>query len=292
MRLANLQAFIAVVDEGNFTRAADKLYVAQSTVSRLVADLEDELGCQLIRRDKHKMEITQAGTLIYGHARRMVSYWERMKSEASLFSEHSKSSLRIGYTFPDMLSYVSRALNSKDFPHKKLELNLRYAEGRELIGMIRENRLDCAIMHRPSLGDAEDMGVFLIQNSMMDVMVPSGHSLSGKKKIRLSDLRGETEVRCERETEYYHVIDTAFRMLNIPPLPHITGHEPEDCRPLVQYNQYVAFSPSIYSAWNGCVSLEITDWPIDFNLVFVYNANHLAPAVESLYYAIKSSITE
>jgi len=187
---------------------------------------------------------------------------------------------------------ISRALNSENFPYKKLELNLRYAQGWELVRLIREHQLDCAIMHRPSLGKAEDLGVFLIQNCLLNVMVPSAHPLSKKKSILLAELCGETEVRCEREPEFYRAIDSAFQLLNLPPLPHIKAQEPEDCRPLVRYNQYVCFSPSIYSPWSGCSALKIADWPTDFNVIFVYNAQHLSPAVESLYYNIKSGITE
>lgn len=69
MELRHLQTLVAVAEEGSFSRAADRLRIAQSAVSRTIRDLERELGRPLFDRSTHHVELTVAGQLTLDHAR-------------------------------------------------------------------------------------------------------------------------------------------------------------------------------------------------------------------------------
>lgn len=69
MELRHLQTFVAVAEEGGFSRAAERLRIAQSAVSRTIRDLERELGRPLLDRSTHHVELTVAGRLALDHAR-------------------------------------------------------------------------------------------------------------------------------------------------------------------------------------------------------------------------------
>ena len=289
MRLRVLSTFLAVADQGSFTKAAEQLYTTQSTVSRCILELENELGCQLFERSPQKIQLTQTGHMLYKRAQRILNEWEQIKWEAKLHQSRP-TDLRIGYTFSGIVPYVSRALEHKRFPFRNLDLKLRFGQGEDMVKMMREGTLDCAIMHRPSLGNATDMHVDLIQKSSMSIMVPLSNPLARQKEVTLARLSQETEVRCTQDPSFYQMADSAFYGAGLQPMLHVVTTEPDDCMPLVQYNGHVCYCPSIYVPWDGCALLTIVDWPVDYDLVFVYLQNQTNATVEYLYAAMCASL--
>ena len=73
IELRHLRAFVAVAEELNFGRAADRLHLSQSALSRQVRGLEQLLGCDLLRRSTHSVELTIAGEALLDRARRLLS---------------------------------------------------------------------------------------------------------------------------------------------------------------------------------------------------------------------------
>src|SRR5215472_16828450 len=72
IELRHLRAFVAVVDELNFGRAAERLYVSQPALSRQIRGLEQLVGCELLRRSTHRVELTLAGEALLDHSRRLL----------------------------------------------------------------------------------------------------------------------------------------------------------------------------------------------------------------------------
>src|ERR671917_1636475 len=72
IELRHLRAFVAVAEELNFGRAADRLHLSQSALSRQVRGLEQLLGCDLLRRSTHRVELTIAGEALLDRARRLL----------------------------------------------------------------------------------------------------------------------------------------------------------------------------------------------------------------------------
>ena len=89
-----LRSFVAVVDCANFTRAAERLHLTQSTVSQQVRRLEESLDCQLLDRDQRRVVATAEGERLLGYARRILA----LNEEASdvLLHQQSEGVLRLG----------------------------------------------------------------------------------------------------------------------------------------------------------------------------------------------------
>lgn len=80
MELRHLRYFVAVVEEQSFTKAAEKLFIAQPPLSRQIQNLESELGIQLFERGSRPLQTTPAGQFFYQHAVKLLSNAEEVKS--------------------------------------------------------------------------------------------------------------------------------------------------------------------------------------------------------------------
>jgi len=95
VKLSQLRALVAIADCGNFSEAALKLDVTQSTVSHAIATLEDELGITLLQRGRHGARLTPVGDRITAHARDMLGLLDTIASEANQVRGVQGGSLRI-----------------------------------------------------------------------------------------------------------------------------------------------------------------------------------------------------
>ena len=87
-RFEDLQAFVAVVESGSFTAAADRLGIAKSAISRRVSALEERLGVQLLRRTTRRLNVTDTGQSFYAHSARILADLE--EAESAVAQEHGK----------------------------------------------------------------------------------------------------------------------------------------------------------------------------------------------------------
>ena len=97
MEFRHLKYFVVVAEERNFTRAAERLGMAQPPLSQQIQKLEHEIGAQLFRRLTRGVELTDAGRVLYEDARRIVNEVELAKSRAQSAARGQTGSIRVGF---------------------------------------------------------------------------------------------------------------------------------------------------------------------------------------------------
>ena len=151
-RFADLEAFIAVVEAGSFTAAAERLDTAKSAVSRRVTALEERLGVQLLRRTTRRLNLTETGRSFYEHSARIIADLD--EAEAAVLQQHGelRGKLRIALplSFGTRHMYTPIAAFSREHPRVSFDLNLNdrridlIAEGVDLavrIGRLADSTL-------------------------------------------------------------------------------------------------------------------------------------------------------
>src|SRR5918994_6595407 len=98
MELRHLRYFVAVAEELHFSRAAERLHVAQPAVSEQVRKLEVELGVRLLNRTKRTVSLTDAGAALLAEARRVLQQVEVARLATQQVRDRTASRLRVGYT--------------------------------------------------------------------------------------------------------------------------------------------------------------------------------------------------
>jgi DNA-binding transcriptional LysR family regulator len=122
----DLQAFVAVVEAGSFTAAADRLDVAKSAISRRVSSLEERLGVQLLRRTTRRLNLTETGQSFYEHSARILADLD--EAEAAVAQQHGelRGNLRVALPMSFGLRHMSAPIAefSRRHPRVTFDLNL------------------------------------------------------------------------------------------------------------------------------------------------------------------------
>lgn len=217
MELRRLEHFIAVAEEGSFTRAARRIHVVQSGLSASIKSLETELGASLFDRTTHRVELTDAGTALLPEARATVAAAQRARDAVDAVSGGLTGSLDIGIM--QSLSIIDLALLLTRFRQDRpgVELRPRPTSGgsTELIRQVASGSLDLAFVSVP---DDRYAGVTLTSLASEPILlaVPPGHRLEGRKIVALTDLAGETFVEAPEGWGIRLITERAFAKADIP----------------------------------------------------------------------------
>jgi DNA-binding transcriptional LysR family regulator len=150
LELRHLTYFVAVAEELHFSRAAERLHIAQPAVSEQVRKLEEELGVRLLNRTKRTVSVTDAGAALLVEARRVLQQVEMARRATHEVRDRLANRLRIGYTPASLPTSLSKALQQLAGSFKGLETILEAGFGMELIAAVRDERLDAAIVSMPA----------------------------------------------------------------------------------------------------------------------------------------------
>lgn len=197
MSFAKYQAFVAAVERGSITKAAESLRYTQSAVSRMIRDLETEWGVSLLERSKAGVRLTSEGVKLLPYARELCRQYQRLQREVEDLTDLRSGLIRIG-TFSSVATHwlplVIREFQ-KQYPEMEYELLL--GDYREIEEWIWEGRVDFGFLRLPVQGDLETE--FVEQDRLLAV-VPEGHYLAGQERIRVAQLCSEPFLMLQKGT--------------------------------------------------------------------------------------------
>ncbi len=186
MNLRDLRYLVALAEHRHFGRAAESCHVSQPTLSTQVRKLEDELGVSLVERAPRQVLLTAAGQDIAARARRVLAEVDQMRETARRTRDPEAGTVRLGLfptLGPYLLPHVVPRIRAR-FP--RLELLLVEEKTEAVLAMLREGRLDAAVLALPLHEDWLE-AEFLFEEPFM-LAVPEGHPLALRRDLRLSEL--------------------------------------------------------------------------------------------------------
>jgi LysR family hydrogen peroxide-inducible transcriptional activator len=186
MNLRDLRYLIALADLRHFGRAAETCHVSQPTLSTQIRKLEEELGVQLIERAPRQVMLTPVGVDIVERARRVVAEVEQMRESARRTADPEAGSVRLGLfptLGPYLLPHVVTNIRAR-FP--RLELLLVEEKTEVVLQMLREGRLDAAILALPLHEDW--LETELLFEEPFILALPQDHPLARHRELKLSEL--------------------------------------------------------------------------------------------------------
>lgn len=195
MNIRELQYLVTLADLRHFGRAAAACFVSQPTLSTQIKKLEEELGVQLVERAPRQVMLTDVGEEIVARARLVLRDVEQIKEVARQTRDPHAGSLRLGIfptLGPYLLPHVVPIINNR---YPKLELLLYEEKTETLMRLLREGRLDAAILALPI--EDEGLHVAPLFDEPFVLAIPKDHELDRASRLRIDDLKGHTVLLLE-----------------------------------------------------------------------------------------------
>ncbi|MBR1575887.1 MAG: LysR family transcriptional regulator [Bacteroidales bacterium] len=188
MELRQLSYFIAAAQTENFSKAAAKCFVVQSTLSQQVKQLEDELEVQLFDRIGKRVTLTEAGKAFLPFAIQTVELSEQGKQEIKDLQGLKKGSLRVGVSY-GLSSALTRALQKFCPRFPEVCLDIRFRTDDALLELLHLREIDFALMNCPSDVDAMVLEVKPLFTCRLCAFATADHPLASFKEVKLRQLK-------------------------------------------------------------------------------------------------------
>jgi DNA-binding transcriptional LysR family regulator len=291
MELRQLATFVAVAEEGSFTRAADRLHVVQSAVSAGVRNLEKELGTMLFDRSTHSVKLTDAGHALLPEARATLAAAQAARDAV----DEARGGLRGTVVLGTMQAQGMRAIDLAAIlaafraEHHAVEVKIRHAGGSsEMAREVREGRLDLAFVALPGNGPP---GVELtpLASEPIVLAVPASHPLAESTDIELSQLGDEPMVDLPAGWGIRIAVERAFAAAGIT---RTVAYEVNDTATMVEFIRHglaIGMLPrSLVETTGDIVFVPIRDHRPEFKTAIAIPANRrLSAATRAMLETIK-----
>ncbi|MFE6777524.1 LysR family transcriptional regulator [Streptomyces sp. NPDC057702] len=210
MDLQQMRYVVAVAETRNFTRAAERCAVVQSSLSHRIASLERELGVRLFARSSRRTELTSAGAAFLVRARECLAAADRSVADAAAAAGVVRGRLAVGVIMTTAAIDVAELLQRFRARHPDVRVVLRAGESTDLVDSVRRGELDIAFLGLPR--DQRPAGVesLVVDHDEHVLVVPAGHRLAGADRVVLRDLADETFVDFVAGTAARAQSDQAF----------------------------------------------------------------------------------
>jgi DNA-binding transcriptional LysR family regulator len=189
MELRHLRSFVAIAEERSFTRAAERLWIAQPGLSAQVKRLEGELGVRLFDRHPRGVDLTDAGELFLKRALIAVAAAEDALATGRDMAGGLVGAVRVGLAMSVRSSLGERLLETFADSRPKVEVTVVEAYGGVLVREVADGRLDAALV--PSPFAAPDLHQAPFGTEPLILAVGAGHRLAGTAPVALGELEGE-----------------------------------------------------------------------------------------------------
>jgi DNA-binding transcriptional LysR family regulator len=293
VELRQLRVFVAVAEEQSFSRAADRLYVAQSAVSATVQNLESELGVQLMDRSRKPVGLTDAGKALLAESRGILAAAENAMEVIDEIRGGIRGTVRLGAMQERrgqrLTPSLAETLVAFRNEHPVVEVVVRVASGsKDAADQLRTGALDVAVLGLPE-ADPEGLTLHPLSRERLALICAPEHPLAADEKVRLADLRDEVFADGPQTWGSRMVVDSAFSAAEVQ---REVGYEINDIATLLDFaakNLAITLLPPSFAAVaSDVVVVPIEDAPIFVTSVAISAERRLSAAGAALVATIRS----
>lgn len=289
MEIGQLRYFVAVVDHGSFTAAAQRLHVSQSGISAQLAKLERELGHDLLVRGPRNVRLTHAGETLLPRARDAIRAIESVRQSADELSDLIHGQVRLGMiagcTIPGFLDAV--ATFHREHPGVSVELvedTSDRLQRRTLAG-----ELDLGLIsHAGPLLDG--LAGESVSDERLAVITPADHRLAGTRP-RLADLHEETVLCIPPGTGVRTALEQSCARVGVEPKVDLSGSNPETLLGLTERGLGVCVLAESMAVGTDLVATPIVDAEVRAGLALVIREGDQQRATRRLYGLLQAALT-
>lgn len=290
-----LECLVAVAEELNFSRAADRLGIAQSAMSVQIQQLEHDLGVRLLNRNKRQpISLTDVGTLLYAEATSALRHIGRAEKVAVLAAQGMSGSVRLGYVASAVTSgLLSRLLSGFRPGHELVHMQVIAMETPRQLTALDAEDIDVGIL-RPRRQYPDGVEAMIVHGEPLMVAMPVSHPLAVNTNIGAGELRGQSFIAPQfDESEGFSEV--------IAKLAAVAGFQ---VAPAYRVNDFIT-ATSMAAAGYGIVIVPesiqlfrqpgvtfrpIRDFDEQVHLALAYRRRETSPAAKAFVAAAQASV--
>ncbi|EFB1499242.1 LysR family transcriptional regulator [Escherichia albertii] len=240
MTLTQINSLLAVLDYDGFTEASKRLFMTQSAVSQAIATLEQELGVNILLRDRRKtLQLTAAGNRIVHHLRAINREVNAVKEIAEQEKKNPQRTLRLG-CFPSVCACILPVvIRYFEINHPNVKIIPFEENSTEIIDSVRNETIDAGFVHFPVSG----MYSVPIYRDKFTVVLPPTHLLTNNSTITVDELMGKPLI--VSKGRYELSIMALFKEKNITPQIKYEFNHPDTAISFIRQGLGIALLPEL-----------------------------------------------
>lgn len=216
MELRHLRYFVALAECLNFTRAAERVHVTQSTLSHQIRQLEEELGHPLFDRVGKRVVMTEAGELFLGSASKALKEIDHGMGELKADSLQLTGEVRVGTTHTFNLGFIPECVATFLARHPTAKVIVEELSADIIGARVKSGELDLGIAYRPE--NPRDLWFEPLYNEEMVLVVSSEHHFARRKHIRMVELHKQPMVMLPNTFATRESLNECFRACGAEPI--------------------------------------------------------------------------
>ena len=281
MEFRQLQYFLGVADELHFSRAAEKLFIAQPALSRQIQALEESLGVLLFERDKRNVKLTPAGEYLREEAKLVLSQVENITKRTQLIHKGEEGELRIGHPGSAIYSVIPPLLSKLRQDYPSIKANLSEVLEDDLYGNLKNYQIDVGFTREQFPN--KYLTTKVLSEEPFALILPENHWITPENFTSLAQVKYESFILPPRQTSlYYELLEQICRREGfLPNIVHESMHGATILR-LVEYNLGISIMPVSYrqSAAMRVKFIELKDIPERTQLSMAWRKNDTNPILQ------------
>jgi DNA-binding transcriptional LysR family regulator len=292
MELRQLEYFIAVAEEQNFTRAAERVHISQSGVSAQIRQLERELGAELFDRSARAATLTVAGKAALEHARAALAAAGAVGQAVSEVTGLIRGRLMVGMVIGCTLTPLFDALSVFHRAHPGVEISLLEDNSDRLVEGVRAGTVDLALIGTATAAP-DGLEALTIISERLVVAVPAGHPLAKQRRVTLRDVVAHPIVCMPPGTGLRTVFDRACAAQGLRPAIALQASAADAIADLAARGLGVAvLSDSMAASHRDRLTARtVDDVETPALLALIWKSTH-SPAVRELLVHSRRTFTE
>lgn len=276
MELRHIRYFIALAEELNFSRAAERLLISQPPLSRQIRELEVEVGAQLFIRTKRYVELTNAGEVFLKRAYQILDQVDQACIAAR--ATESMEELSIGFT--GTAQDIAPTIQKFKELNPSVTIILQQMSTAEQIKALHEKKIDLGLLSSPIHN--KEIKTRLLKQCLFMAVLPKSHPLALKKSVYMHDLEEEPFIMTTRSAGalYYDTLIEIFRNAGFKPKIAIHTNDLQTGLTLVSTGIGITLTPSSIVPLSGVIQREVEDLIFSIDMYVAWRHQNQSQALQ------------
>jgi DNA-binding transcriptional LysR family regulator len=283
MELRQLEYFVAVAEDSNFTRAAERLHVAQPGVSAQIKQLERELGLPLLDRTGRTVTLTEAGAAVLPFARAALGAVAGSKQAVDELTGLVRGRVAIGTITSCPAVAIADMIDGFHRAHPGIEITLSQDNSDRLVDAVRVGALDLAVIALSSSTTYPGVALKIFVDEPMVAAVGDGDPFAGKESLPIKAFRDRDLISMPVGTGIRSCLDEACALAGFTPRIAFEANDPAMVMQLARRGLGVAFLPTSMAAGPGLHPIAVASPALRGQLALAWRADGpISPAATAL----------